>query len=230
MKVMTYNIRLGIQQGVDAIARVIRDAQPDLVALQEVGQSWRMGPAGDTTAELAARTDLAHFQYVATIFEPPAHRYGHALLCRWPIEVLEVFQFSRHIDEPRAALVARIQTPSGALCVIATHLSHLSDERARQSPQLLELVQRTRAAAPSLLLLGDLNEEPSAAWMRTLESQLVSATRLAAGATFPNPVPTQRIDHVLVDGATILAAAVLTEPDASDHRPLTAQIRLRSAD
>lgn len=228
MKVMTYNIRLGIQQGVGAIAAVIRAEDPDLVALQEVGQSWRMGPAGDTSAELAAQTELRHFHYVATIFEPPGHHYGHALLSRWPIIPIETFHFAQQIDEPRAALIARISRPEGALNVIATHLSHLGEERARQSAQLVELVRKARELPPPLLLLGDLNEEPSVQWMQELESQLTSATKFDAAASFPSSAPTQRIDHIMVSGADMLSASVLAQPDASDHYPLTALIRLRS--
>jgi endonuclease/exonuclease/phosphatase family metal-dependent hydrolase len=226
---MTYNIRLGIQQGVEAIARVIAAQKPDIIALQEVGKNWCMGPDGDTSAEIARLAGFEHFYYVPTIHEDPEHRYGHALLSRWPIEHPRIFNFTQNIDEPRAALLARIATPDGPVRVIATHLSHKEDERALQAPELLELLEEFRADGEPTMIMGDLNEVEDADWMRRLAAGMSSAGERAGALTFPNPAPTRRIDHILLSQADLIRAEVLDEADASDHRPLVAEVAIAPA-
>ncbi|AWV89250.1 endonuclease/exonuclease/phosphatase family protein [Bradymonas sediminis] len=226
MKIMSYNIRLGIQEGIEAIAEVIAAEAPDIVALQEVGNGWRMGPNGDTTAEIARLAGYEYYYYVATIFEEPDFRYGHAILSRWPLDSHEVVDFSQSIDEPRAAIVARILSPDGPIQVIATHLSHKPEERALQAPELIRLRDTVRTSGEPVLLLGDLNETPEVAWMQALADGMASAMRLTSAPTFPNPTPTIRIDHIMMSDATLTRAAVISEDAASDHRPLVAEFNL----
>lgn len=230
MKVMTYNIRLGIQQGIEPVANIIAAAHPDIVALQEVGNGWRMGPDGDSTAEIARLTGFEHFYHLATIHEEPHHRYGHAILSRWPFESPEVVEFTQSIDEPRAAIVARVQSNEGPIRVIATHLSHLQEERSLQAPELIRLRDTVRASGEPTIVLGDLNASPEVEWMQQLADDMASATRLSAAPTFPNPTPTRRIDHILMSGATITSATVLDRDAASDHRPLVAEFRIGASE
>lgn len=225
MKVMTYNIQLGISEGLEPIAEIIAGQDPDIVALQEVGDHWTMGPEGDSTAFLAEHVGLEHFHYVTTIERDEDQRYGHALLSRWPIESPQVARFTRREDEPRAALVARINPPEwGPLRVISTHLSHKEDERPIHGRELVELTERILAYGEATLLLGDLNEEMDATWLRTLGARMSDAGATEGAKTFENPEPTQRIDYVLVRGAKVSEARVLEEPTASDHRPLVAEL------
>ncbi len=228
MKVMTYNIRLGIQQGVEAIAGILRQHQPDIVALQEVGHHWTMGPSGDTTAQLRDTTHLEHAHYVTTIEEAPDHRYGHALLSRWPIDVDQIFRFTQEIDEPRAALVVRIDSDQGPLSVIATHLSHRDAERSVHGTELVELTGRVLAAGHPTLLLGDLNEVDDADWMHALKDNMRDAGDLTEGGTYPNPEPMVRIDYILASRGRWTSAQILEEIDASDHRPLVGRWELDS--
>lgn len=225
MKVMTYNIRLGIQQGVGAIAEVITAVDPDIVALQEVGLHWRMGPEGDTAADIAELTGHEHVHYVTTIVEGE-HRYGHALLSRWPILSPRVFHFTQDIDEPRAALIAQVDTDKGRLAVISTHLSHKDDERAIHGTELVELVSGVACDDHPTLLMGDLNEVDDADWVHALKDRMDDAGDLVDGATYPNPEPMVRIDYLLVDGGEWTHAAVVDEAHASDHRPLVGDLLL----
>jgi endonuclease/exonuclease/phosphatase family metal-dependent hydrolase len=221
---MTYNIRLGIQLGVEAIAQIIRDQNPDIVALQEVGNQWRMGPDGDTAAGICEMIGFGHHCYVTTICEDQDHRYGHTLLSRWPIEQRDIVGFSQHIDEPRSALIADITTDEGPIRVISTHLSHRDRERVRHGKELVELVGKHTSEQRPTLLMGDLNEEDDADWVRTLKEGMDSAGDRVDGKTYPNPKPSVLIDYVMVHGGRVQAAQILDERQASDHRPVVADI------
>ncbi len=223
MKVMTYNIRLGLQEGLEAVADVVKEHAPDILALQEVGRHWTMGPPGDTAARLAEKVGLPHYQYVTTICEQDDARYGHALLARWPIEQREVFRFSQDIDEPRAALIAQIDSDEGPLTVVSTHLSHRDAERQVHGTELVELVSGVLSPTQPTLLMGDLNDE-DAEWLGALEDTMANAGADVGECTYPNPDPLVRIDYIMAHGGRFTAARVVDEKTASDHRPLVAEV------
>jgi len=224
IRCLTWNVRLGIQEGVPALADVVRSLRPDLVALQEVGCRWTMGPPGDTTAELSAATGLPHARHVTAIETEEGARYGQALLTRWPLERAKVLDLPRRRDEPRKALSATVSTPDGPLHVVATHLSHLADERPVQGEALALHVAGLlggSAAAP-LILMGDLNEPGSPAWLAQLRSDLADADAARARPTYPAHEPVERLDYLLAHGGRWARARVLDEAAASDHRGLFA--------
>lgn len=227
MRFMTYNIKLGLQEGLRPITEIVRRVDPDVLALQEVGCNWRMGPPGDTTARLALRTGLRHRIFIPTIVDAGALRYGHALLSRWPLRRVRRFELTRNADEPRAVVAAELVGPHTIWSLVATHLSHIRDERAVQGPEFRHLVDNIRADADDhpVVSMGDLNEMRSmpAPWLRELLDEFDDAGRHDPGPTFENPAPEQRIDYLLIDGRRWADAAVLDERDASDHRPVVAE-------
>lgn len=215
LRIMTFNIRLGIQQGVDAIAAVIQRAAPDVVALQEVGRHWTMGPSGDTAQEIADILGWEHVVYVNTI-KRDDHCYGHALLSRIPLEVTQQVALPQNRDEPRALLQVQLkQAPYPVL--LSTHLSHLDDERP---PQVEELVKHAHTAAQAghpVLVMGDLNAHHDAAWIQHLSADFHDADADLARLTFPSHAPRVRIDYLFTHGGTWSDVEVLEDDQASDH-------------
>jgi len=225
VRFLTWNVRLGIQQGVPALAAVVAELRPDVAALQEVGDGWTMGPPGDTTAELAAATGLPHHRHVVAIEEPPGARFGQSLLSRWPIEAAEVTALPQEVDEPRKVLTARLAHPDGPLVVVATHLSHLDEERPRQGLVLADLAARAAGEAGAgvpVVALGDLNEPGRPPWLLRLLQGFEDADAVEARLTFPAAEPRDRRDYLLVHGGTWSDPQVPEETEASDHRPVAA--------
>lgn len=220
IRVMSYNIRLGIQAGVSAIAEVIKSFDPDLVALQEVGRHWVMGPSGDTTEALSALCGLEYSVYAPCIQELSAH-YGHALLSRWPIEAPTLIPLMQRIDEPRAILRTRLMTPAAEIEVLSTHLSHIDDREAHGS-ELAGLA--ARITKPSLVL-GDLNQSEPCEWLDRLLATYDDAFEHPL-PTFPAEAPEVRIDYLLGRGGTWSNAEVIDEGHASDHRAIGAVFEL----
>lgn len=222
IRLVTYNIRLGIQHGLDAIAAEVAPQQPDILALQEIGRNWTMGPPGDTTAELARLLDLPHRVFVPSIADGHAH-YGHALLSRFPIVASSFETLPRADDEPRTVLSTTLATPAGEVHVVSTHLSYIAD-RALQTPRLLELL---RAAPAPAVLLGDLNTastEPSPGDLEFL-AELDAFTTDAdpsATPTYPADAPRVRLDYIRAREGSLRDLAVGESTTASDHRLVAA--------
>jgi endonuclease/exonuclease/phosphatase family metal-dependent hydrolase len=161
--------------------------------------------------------------------QPEAAAYGIALLSRFPASDWKVLRLP-HIrarfpmylpavrrmivvhEEPRAAVVARLETPLGPLTVANTHLSFVPGWNRHQ---LRRIVAELQTLPGPRLVLGDLNLKSTAA-------QRWSGLRtLASAPTYPAHRPRRQLDHLLTDdpGLTVRHQETPLMP-ISDHRPL----------
>lgn len=223
---MTYNIRLGIQQGLDEIARVVARRRPEILAIQEIGDHWVMGPDQDSTAALARRLGYAHFHHVQAITRDAHHHYGHAILSDFPFEIVEELELERHEDEPRRLLHTRHTHPTlGAIEVLSTHLSWIGD-RAVQGEFLSAYARDLSRHHPLVLILGDLNEEDATIpWLAELSHVFQDADALEERLTFPATQPRIRIDYLLSSRGSWRHTQVFSdEKEASDHYALVSTL------
>ncbi len=219
----TYNIRLGIQQGLDAIAQAAMACgrSPDLLAIQEVGSAWTMGPPGDTTATLASALSLPHAHYVPAILAGDA-RYGHALLSRYPLTALEHVALTRLEDEPRVLLHARVDAPEGPIHLLTTHLSWLEQDRPAQGAQLVERALALDADGAHVIIMGDLNEH-DAPWLSALRARFADADAAMQRLTYPAHAPRLRLDYLWTNQGQWGEVCVGPDAEASDHLALSAR-------
>lgn len=161
--------------------------------------------------------------------QPGTAAYGIALLSRFPVASWQVVRLPRIPvrfpmylpgprrvmvvdEEPRAAVIAQLRTPLGAMTVANTHLSFVPGWNRRQ---LRRLVHDLRGFPGPRLLTGDLNLTPPAA------RRWSGMRSLAAAATFPAQAPDRQLDHILTDDPGLRTATTEAEPmPLSDHRPL----------
>lgn len=165
--------------------------------------------------------------------QPGTAAYGIALLSRYAVTSWQVLRLPRipvrfpmylpgprrilMVDEePRTAVVARVETPLGSITVASTHLSFVP---LWNRFQLRRLMHDLAGFPGPRLLAGDLNLLPRAA-------QRWSGMRpLAGGATFPASEPERQLDHILTDDPRLYARATDTPlMPISDHRALVADL------
>jgi endonuclease/exonuclease/phosphatase family metal-dependent hydrolase len=225
LRVLTYNIHHG--EGTDGkldlarIARVIKAAEPDIVALQEVDQKVERSGQIDQPAELARLTGLS--VVFGGNFKLQGGDYGNAVLARLPITRSKNHLLPRHNDgEQRGVLECELELPGGKLLLLATHLDHRRDETERlaSAKAINELIVEHKDTPA--ILAGDLNAVPQS---EVLKQFLTVWTDTAPQPllTIPVETPARQIDYVLVRPAgrwKVIDAKVLDEPVASDHRPL----------
>lgn len=218
MKVMTWNIRLGIQQGREAVADCIENLDADVVALQEVGRHWIMGPKGDTTAWLAKRLGYPSAIFVPCLRLVGGAEYGHCLLSRYPLAYPRIVDLPMLVDEPRRLLLSQCHTPQGKLDIASTHLSHVAD----RDPQGKVLLQHAKHLANPAIILGDLNT-PKAPWLDVLMQEYLDSDP-PNRHTFPAGKPETRIDFILGKGVCFSDTEVADSGDVSDHYPVVTRI------
>jgi endonuclease/exonuclease/phosphatase family metal-dependent hydrolase len=165
--------------------------------------------------------------------QPSSAAYGIALLSRYPARSWQVLRLPRIPlrfpmylpgpgkvmivrEEPRAVVIAQIETPSGCVTVANTHLSFVPGWNRVQ----LRRLRRDLAALPGpRLLMGDLNMGPPG------PTALTGMRSLAAMPTFPAHEPQRQLDFVLVDDPSVQARYCDTpEMPVSDHRPLVVDV------
>ena len=208
VRLMSYNIRnlrgMDDTRDLQRVARVINEANADVVALQEVDSVTGRSGQTDVLALLAAAIDYDGGKYGVGILsrEKPLAHHKVPLPGREEQRVLLVVEFKRYV-------------------MACTHLSLTDEDRLNSLPILLREAEQ---AGKPFFIAGDWNAEPSSPFISALKQSftlLSDPTRL----TFPAPQPDRTLDYVAVFGTAHPSAStdstwVIAEPMASDHRPV----------
>ena len=226
LRVLTYNIQhgAGMDNKIDLprIAEVIKRAQPDAVALQEVDNKTARSKGVDQAAELGRLTGM-HAAF-GKAMDLQGGQYGEAVLSRFPLAKIENHPLPHTAGrEPRAALAVQI-TPAddrSTIMFIGTHLDHQGDAlRLKQAEEINKLVANDDMPA---VLAGDFNAEPDSPPIKAILQRWTDATADAPQKTWPADKPTEKLDYVFFRPAgawRVVEKRVIEETAASDHRPL----------
>lgn len=226
IKVASYNIRraLGMNDKKDlqAVYRVIREIEPDIIALQEV----EMQPGKLTKRQAHELAALLQMDYVYQ----PVHRLtfgsvGNAVLSRYPI-----LNHTKHIlpdsRDERGCLQANIKLNDTTVNIFNMHLGLNQVSRYRHLKYIiLPLIQAT--ASPSILL-GDLNATPRMREIHMLSGFLHDTFLHNSGLignTFPSDTPRVRIDYIFINHHCECLGFRIIKAAASDHLPVTAIVK-----
>lgn len=235
----------------DRFAAAVRRLDADVLGLQEVDRDQARSHGADLTSIAAAAMGAPAHRFAATLHGEPglwvaatgAHQprgaaYGIALLSRYPVRewrVLALPTLRRRApvrfpgrrwpelvrDEPRTAIAAVVEAPTGVLTVVCTHLTFIPRWNGMQ---LRHLVRSVAGLPRPLVVLGDLNLEDGQ------PTQLSGMVPLASARTYPAGRPVRQLDHILGEGAVVAAgSAEAMDLGLSDHRALAVDVRIGAA-
>jgi endonuclease/exonuclease/phosphatase family metal-dependent hydrolase len=225
LRVLTYNVH-GQRDDGAALARVVREAAPDVMIIQEGPRRlrWRT-----RAADLARRCGL----FSGGGGGPAA---GNLLLVSQRVRVLATWSVSFPLNPRhhlRGVAFARCvldwgdgSSPERPFVVAGTHLSTDPEQRLSQATLLAPVL----AGRDEPVVLGaDLNEPPDGpAWKQFHAVGLRDTAPAGAPATFSVAAPRHRLDALLVgDGWEVGRYRVVDTPDArlaSDHLPVLADL------
>ena len=162
INVATYNICHGRYADLDwsRIASAIREADADIVGLQEIDMGTNRIGGLDTVAALTAATGLTHALFVPAM-DFDGGQYGTAILSRYPIAAAEYHPLPSAHYEPRAFGCVTLDLGEGrTVAFLNTHLSYESAEQ--QSIQMAYLADWMAGHLPAYIpavLTGDFNTE-----------------------------------------------------------------------
>ncbi len=227
LRILSYNIHHA--EGVDGqldlqrIADVIRESNPDIVALQEVDQRVQRSKSEDQPQQLGEMLGM-HVAFGGNIALEGGH-YGNAVLSRFPIT-----QASNHLlpnddgGEQRGVLQVEFELPaSHRMTLLATHLDHRSPNQRLSSVTFIN--ELAESIDHPVCLAGDLNATPDSPVLARLREQWTLSSE-AKHPTIPVAKPKRQIDYVLFHrnslnsdyGVAPTQTRVLDNHVASDHR------------
>lgn len=216
-----------------AIANVIKQQQPHLVALQEVDvHTMRSGKSSNQAQELARLTGMKAFFAKAIDYE--GGEYGVAILSKLPMEEMKNTPLPTADGtggEHRTLATAVITLPQGNKIVFAcTHLDAQRQDTNRflQINKIVEVLQLEKLP---VVMAGDFNSVPSTPVIKKLDEFFTRTCITNCGFTVPVINPSKTIDFIAVKpGAAfnVIEHQVIDEKYASDHLPVKAVIQFKN--
>jgi endonuclease/exonuclease/phosphatase family metal-dependent hydrolase len=230
MRVLTYNIAGNRGRGrpahLERVAALVREADVDLVGLQEVihDRTHNRGPE-----DILAGLTGMHAAFL------PAHQFrdyciGNAVLCREPI--LETVSHELPHSWPERRVLLEVHTTARGLPVTAfcTHLVHMARMGSR-----LRLAQATAVARVMStcwrphVLVGDLNAGPHSRELHPVRKICVRHKHLGGISTWPARRPWILYDQIWPGPGWEVEDVRVMDLHVSDHRPLLAQLGWKGA-
>lgn len=223
LRVASYNIHSCVgsdgRYDPERVISVIRDIDPDVIAIQEIG-----GYLADGMEQVAYfEAKLGMHAITGPNLVRRRVQFGNAIFVRGQARSVERINLTVKRREPRGAIDAVVETRHGSLRVVATHLGLFPRERRRQIAMLCHVLEHR--PQPLTVLLGDFN---------IFGPERIALYRIGAPRplpklyTFPARRPFMSLDRMwTIPNERLVKLGVHRTPltqYASDHLPLVGEI------
>ena len=221
---MSYNVKNGYGlDGVKAIERcadVIREVQPDVVAVQEVDSCTRRNKFY-VLGKMAEKAGGYHAYFGPTI-PHTGGKYGIGVLSKKPALSVKFYRLPCR-REPRGLLVVEFDK----YYMLCTHLSLNEEDRVTSVGIIRDVVSKLDKPA---FIAGDMNARPTSKPMEAFKeyAQVLSNDKKF---TIPSNEPRACIDYILGVNGTfkVLKDVVGYDILYSDHLPLYVDVKVGKA-
>ena len=205
-----------------ALIEAVKEAQPDVVVLQELTPEWEV------------QTQVLREQYRFVELAPRPGGSGMGILSRYPLEETKVLKLdaSTHL-----ALFVRVNVDGTPVSILGLHpptpvTRTKFDNRNQQFQAAAEMLSAIKGAK---VLIGDLNTSPWSPYFKELAQRSgMRDARLGFGleTSWPTPLPgflRIPIDHCLVSDGVQVEDARIGRSIGSDHRPLMVDLQIQKS-
>lgn len=231
MRVVTYNIAGNKGRSrpahMEEIAALVREAQADVVGLQEVVHVKRSKRLPE---EVLAELTGMHAWFL------PAHEFkdyclGNAVLCKEPITRTVSHELPYAWPERRVLLEVETTTRDGLpITVFCTHLVHMAGVASPlRLAQASRVAQQMSACWRPHFLMGDLNASPFSRELAPLRKSSLLPDHLRGLRSWPARRPWILYDHIWPGKGWVVERVEVMDLHVSDHRPLFAQLGWKGA-
>ena len=228
LRILSYNIHhanppsRGGLIDLDAIARVIQNADADLVALQEVDKNTRRSGGVDQAKTIAEKTGMYYHFFKAIDHE--GGEYGLAILSKQPLKQTKLVRLPQEMKaEERILAYAELKINGKKLVFANTHLdAYTAQNRVVQMQHIVEVFKKLKTP---VILCGDLNSTAGTDPINLLDQHFQRSCTSDCPGTIPALKPRKTIDFVALKNADwkVVSHEALAETYASDHRPVLVQ-------
>jgi endonuclease/exonuclease/phosphatase family metal-dependent hydrolase len=239
-RITTYNVHkcrgLDGRRRPQRIVEVLRETDPDIIALQEVVGMDERERERNQVRFIAE--ELGFYYRIGENRRLYGGAYGNAVITRLPIAGEHNHDITWRKSEPRGCLQVSLaledqQAPPHPLRIYNVHLGTGFFERRYQATRLLEVLGDHSEDASPRLILGDFNEWPRGLATRLLEQHFYTAEpkrRLGRAWSYPGILPVAHVDHIYYDPSLRLQKVTVHRSRlaliASDHLPIVADFTM----
>lgn len=229
LKVLTYNIHHANPPSkkdlidIDAIVRVIKKEDPDLIAMQELDKLTIRSGKMDQAKIIAEKTGMHYAFFKAIDYE--GGEYGIAIFSKRPFKDPKqiILPKEKESEETRTLAYVEIDYPGrGKITFACTHLT-VAGENSRVL-QIKAICNELGKLSNPVIFCGDLNSVVGSPSISLLLEQFRNTCSDNCGFTVPVINPRRNIDFILTKNANwpVKDYHVVDETYASDHRPVAA--------
>ena len=224
LRIISFNIRNGIgmdnKTDYDRIAAIINKISPDVVALQELDSVTSRSKGVDVLKILAGKCGMKATYGASIPFQ--GGKYGIGILSK-EAPVKTSFTPLPGREERRGLLMAEFNH----FILFCTHFSLTEADRRESVGIINQIASRLNKIT---FLSGDLNASPESEAIRSISEQWQNLSGILP--TFPSTSPTTCIDYIWGyhrSGSKfrVTETMVVSEPMASDHRPVFIDVKLK---
>ncbi|MGJ7033165.1 endonuclease/exonuclease/phosphatase family protein [Niabella hirudinis] len=215
---------------VDAVVKVIKREDPDVVALQEIDVNIRRSGSINQAALLSQKTGY-HFFHFSKSIDHDGGDYGIMILSKYPLSDVETHKLPTDPatgGEPRVLSLATVTLPRGKkIRVASTHLDFHGKTNGR-----LQMTEVNRILADEklpVIIGGDFNATEKSETIQVLDKAFTRTCQNCA-FTIEEGKEKQAIDFIAYkpgNAFSVLSHRVIEEDYASDHRPVQAVLKIR---
>lgn len=218
------------------IADVLRAADPDVIALQEVLQDSAKNLPNQADTIAADLGDYA-VHFMSTSPEGAANRYGNAILSRLPVLEVDTVKLEP-LNDYRTAIRLRVEAAGQPVDIVNTHLAWQPDAGPVRAQQIRHLLDWLPQDEVPLVLMGDFNAPLDEAALapiaiRGLDPALPPGTTDTTLVT-SRGLPARVIDHIFTNSrdfavrdARRIGDVAVNGEYPSDHFGVAATLTLR---
>lgn len=227
-----------IRRNLKAIGRFVREAEVDILALQEVdlNSHWNRGINLLATIQSESNHPFGILGVNNRREGPRRLAYGNGILSKFPIAKWDNFPFGSATLGEKGFLYTELQINRTLVPVVVLHLDFRSAERRLR--QLTKLVNYIRDLPPDPtrcppIFCGDFNSGPRSAEdaVRQLDEALhaIGDYRIypIGESTFPSFWPRQKLDFIFIPASFQVHFCEVPAIRLSDHRPVLMEFEVR---
>ena len=208
---------------VDRLIAEIKEADPDILALNEIDLGAIKTSSMDLPSYFAHKLNMYYF-YGFTFYK----HYGNVILSKYPILEAEIIPLPLTVQsaEPRSLIRAKFQINSLTWTVFITHLSTESENRLAQVPFIVNEIEN-ELTFERIVWMGDLNFEPTSTEYSLINStsalnftdtyRFLNSDPGYTGHFDDNHIPRKRIDYILCSPDLIPIISEVYCSISSDH-------------
>lgn len=203
---------------------VIKEIDPDIIALQEIGGYTIEG--GEQLPYFERELGLA--SVAGMNLRRRRTQFGNALLVKGTIRETRLVDLTMKPFEPRSAIDAVVEVRNTPVRVIATHLGLSRRERRAQIARIMEMLEAEKH--PLTILMGDFNVFGPE---RAILHHIGAPKPLPKLRSFPARRPLMSLDRLWTLPNDFLMSLVVHRTPlsrvTSDHLPLVGEVALPPA-